>query len=205
MNKLIFLLAAIFTLNLSASTINSDCATCAGAAYDISYLPVSSGGGVDVVDVKITAILDTYTGGGDKLSAIAVKVASSIIGFDLISAPLNSGTWTEVAGGLNSNGCSGAGSGDACAESLAVGAAVANTPLEFVFRISMITGSLFTGEGEASLKVLYTLASKHAGPNLSEKFTLIPDVPDTSVPEPSTFFSLAAGLIGFAAIRRRTT
>jgi hypothetical protein len=154
---------------------------------------------------RVTLGVDTsgYTGTGSFLDEVAVKVSSSLLGASLFSAPGGVANWTLVAGGTSAGGCSGAGSGFECADSLTVagGAAVPGGVYTWVFDLLMNNGALFTGALESSVKGRFVDASgAKVGAIVSENVTLT-----TAVPEPETYAMLLAGLglLGFAARRRK--
>jgi hypothetical protein len=154
---------------------------------------------------RVTLGVDTsgYTGTGSFLDEVAVKVSSSLLGASLFSAPGGVANWTLVAGGISAGGCSGAGSGFECADSLTVagGAAVPGGVYTWVFDLLMNNGALFTGALESSVKGRFVDASgAKVGAIVSENVTLT-----TAVPEPETYAMLLAGLglLGFAARRRK--
>jgi hypothetical protein len=154
---------------------------------------------------RVTLGVDTsgYTGTGSFLDEVAIKVSSSLLGASLFSAPGGVANWTLVAGGISAGGCSGAGSGFECADSLTVagGAAVPGGVYSWVFDLQMNNGALFTGALESSVKGRFVDASgAKVGAIVSENVTLT-----TAVPEPETYAMLLAGLglLGFAARRRK--
>jgi hypothetical protein len=128
---------------------------------------------------------------------VALKVSPSFVSAALVTAPGGAGLWVQMYGGLNAAGCSGSGSGYDCVRV----ALIADAPpvpagvYTWVFDIEVPTGTLFTGDLEASVKARYgNGAMLKVGDLVSEGITL-------SVPEPSLALLCAAGLLG--PLRRR--
>jgi len=155
---------------------------------------------------QVTLAVDTsgYTGAGSFLDEVAVKVSSSLLGASLVDAPGGLANWSLLAGGINSNGCSGSGGGFSCADSVTVsgGAAVPGGTYSWVFDLTMGNDALFSGLLTSSVKGRFVnAAGVKVGALVSEKVTLV-----TVVPEPETYAMLLAGLglLGFAARRRKS-
>ncbi len=188
-----------------AGTIGPSCGSCEGGVYTLTYSNFNTIGPNDQLDVSLNFNTATYTGGGLYIDAAAVKIAPSLISAVLIGAPAslpNGSVWNTFDGALNANGCSGAGSGFVCTESTGDGAAVSNLNNTFTWRITILSGTLLSGQDAASIKGLYNDAQGNKmGAVLSENTTLNPD--DTQVPEPGTILMLGGGLAAIALFRRR--
>lgn len=203
----ILLICCLGAGNVKAGVIGPMCGSCEGGVYTLTYTNFQNIGVNDQVDISLTFDTTSYTGGGLYINAVAVKIAPSIVSATLTSTPLSApsgSSWNTFDGGLNALGCSGAGSGFTCTESTGYGALVSVLSNTFTWRITIPTGTLFTGEGQASIKGLYTDAQGNKVENiLSEGITLTPGGDDNQVPEPMTFVLMSAGLVGIAVLRRR--
>lgn len=205
---LLFILLSSFGAgNVKAGVIGPVCGSCEGGVYTLTYSNFQTIGPNDQLDVSLSFNTTGYTGGGLYIDAAAVKIAPTLISTELIGTPPsvpNGSVWNTFDGALNANGCSGAGSGFTCTESSGNGALVSNLSNTFTWRIIIPTGTLFTGEGQASIKGLYTDAQGNkSGAVLSEGITLTPGGDDNQVPEPGSLFLLSGGLAAFALLRRR--
>lgn len=206
----------ISTGTVKAGTLGPVCGSCAGGVYTLTYSNFQNLGTTDKVDASLKINTDTYTGGGLFIDAVSIKIASAIQSIILIAAPTSApvgSAWNTFDGALNANGCSGAGSGAGCSESNGQGAAISTDALNaavnntFTWQITILAGAMFDGLNEASIKVLFTDANGNkAGPLVSENITLTQsgNDPNSGVPEPMTFVLMGAGLVGIAALRRKT-
>ena len=107
-----------------ADVIGPGCATCFGSTYALSYAATSD---PNVFDVFLTVDASGFTNTStDSLNAVSLGLtakAQDIVSVTLLSAP--STFSATVSGGLNGNGCDGAGPGFFCSGSSANGLPVA--------------------------------------------------------------------------------
>jgi hypothetical protein len=184
-----------------AAPIGPSCGTCQGAIYDLTYSGSPIATTATTETFRITLTIDTlgYNGGGTNLNTVALKVSSSFLDADLVSAPGGVANWVQMFGGLNAAGCSGSGSGYDCVRVALMSDALDvpdGTPYVWVFDIEMPTGGLLTGALEASVKARYgNQYVAKVGDLVSEGITL-------SVPEP-TGAALLALLAGLGRVPRR--
>jgi PEP-CTERM motif len=181
----------------------SSCGSCDGAAYTLTYSgsPISSTGTTQTFQITLNVDDSSYTGGGSYLNSVAIKVAAppDLVSSHLVSAP----SWFFLAssGGLSASGCSGGNGGFLCAESFGNGVSVLGGPYNFVYNVTVDTGSLFTGFDDASIKALYVNRyGNKVGDLLSENITL---QSTSATPEPASLAITGLGLIGFALISGR--
>lgn len=192
---------------LKADTIGglgSSCVTCAGAAYTLTYsgVPISSTATTQTFQITVDVDDSTYSGGGSFLNALAIKVASSA---DLVSASLFSAPagFSFVNTGLTANGCAGGGGGYVCAQASGNGVSVSGGPYDFVYDVTVDTGTLLTGTDLGSIKALYVDSNDtKVGVLMSENITLQTD-PQTDAPEPTSALMLGAGLLGLSLVSRK--
>ena len=179
--------------------LGPNCPTCQGGVYDLTYAPVSIGAVSDVFTLMLTVDTTLYTGGGLFVGAVAPKPSNSLDSFSLLLAPGGVGVWVTIPGGLNANGCDGAGNGFLCSESTGLGAPVANSLNTWMWQITVPHGGLFTGPEEASIKVLFVDANGgKVGAILSDNITL------SQVPESGTRVLYGCGLLALGlGVRRR--
>ena len=87
--------------------------TCQGSIYELTYSgsPISFTPTTQTFAITLTINPTTYSGGGVFINAVAPKVSSAENSVSLVSAPGVLGNWTTMNGGINSGGCSMAGSG----------------------------------------------------------------------------------------------
>ena len=191
---------------LQADTIggpDSDCASCAGAAYTLTYSgsPISSTSTTQTFQITLDVNDAFYSGGGSFLNAVAINVAApaDLVGASLASAPSD---FSSLSGsGLDASGCASNGSGFVCTQADDLGAPVSGSPYDFVFDVTVDTGTLFTGTDAASIKGLYVNSDgRKVGALLSEDITL----QTASAPEPSSALMLGSVLFGALLLFRRT-
>jgi hypothetical protein len=141
-----------------ADTIGpNNCGSCEGASYTLTsnFVDVGSSATTDTMNFTLTINTSGVAGfnsvAGAVLTDASIKIASAITAGALV-APSPAG-FAEVAGGLNSGGCDGNGSGFDCAHS-AVGV-VTGGLITFTFQETFATGTLLTGNLAASVKARY--------------------------------------------------
>src|SRR3990172_3574228 len=175
-----------------ANSIGPDCPTCQGSIYTLTNLGVfGTSNGNDEYHFSLTIDTSGYTGGDAFIDTVALKVSSSIVGDPiLLEAPGGVAAWTVQKGGLNANGCSGAGSGFVCAsdgQTAPVGGRALST---WIFDLLTPHDPLLT---IASIKVRYVDANGNkVGDLVSENI----NVPDGDA---GTFELLGFGLLSVGA------
>lgn len=186
-------------MGAGAAPIGPSCNTCQGSIYDLTYsgAPIATTATTETFRITLTIDTSGYGGGGVNLNTVALKVSPSFVDAALVSAPGGAGLWVQMFGGLNAAGCSGSGSGYDCVRVALISDAppVPAGTYTWEFDIEIPTGTLFTGDGEASVKARYgDIFMLKVGDLVSEGITL-------SVPEPGLALLLAAGLA--VPLRRR--
>jgi hypothetical protein len=142
---------AFCALGLSAGTLGPTCASCYGGVYSLGGFLLSSDSTAQTQTYELSYSLDLskYTGpsGVTEVDQIAAKVVSgpNLISSSLVSGPTG-GSWTQLAGNLNSNGCTGSGGGWLClsyvsGEKLVVGPTGTNSGT-WIFDVTVKNGTL---------------------------------------------------------------
>ena len=189
---------ALASVTASAVTVGPDCETCQGGIYTLTSSPVSSNG--DEVTYNFTLETDTsgYNGGGAFINSVSIKPGSSLESGILL---FPASGWSTELGGLNAEGCSGAGSGFICSQSTGLGTAVGGTNT-WTWQITLLATSLFGELEDASLKIRYVdgLGEK-VGALVSTNFNgeTIPEVPD---PATAGLAGLGLSIIAIIGWRR---
>jgi len=145
----------------------------------------------DEYHFSLTIDTSGYTGDGAYIDSVALKVSSSIVGTPtLLEAPGGVDAWTVETGGLNGNGCSGAGSGFVCASDGQTETVVPSDLYEWIFKLLIPHDTLLA---IASIKARYVDANGYkVGDLVSENI----NVPDGDA---GTFELLAFGLLSVGA------
>jgi hypothetical protein len=176
----------------SADPIGPDCDSCYGGIYTLEYVVIDA----DTVQITYTMDAEGITG-RSIVDAVGFKIATSVTGASLDSAPAGWGTDIEINSGVNANGCSGAGSGFVCSDYTGVGSGLpVGNPgniYTWVFTVDY-SGSLATDPGAASIKADFDQGV------LSEAITLQPRQPTS---EPDTLAVLGLGLVGLGLLWRK--
>jgi len=175
-----------------ANSIGPDCPTCQGSMYTLTNLGLfGTFNGNDEYHFSLTIDTSGYTGGDAFIDTVALKVSSSIVGDPiLLEAPGGVAAWTVETGGLNGNGCSGAGSGFVCASDGQTETVVPSDLYEWIFKLLIPHDTLLA---IASIKVRYVDANGNkVGDLVSENISL----PDGDA---GTFELLGFGLLSLGA------
>jgi hypothetical protein len=200
----LFVFLMLATMPALATPLGPVCSSCQGGVYDLTYSNLVSGLTEDTFTLSLNVNTATYTGGGLYINAVAAKPAPTLVSFLQLSAP--AGTWVTQSGALNANGCSGAGSGFLCTGSTSgPGAPVSNINNSWSWQVTIAHGTLLTGAGAASFKVLFVNSDGNkVGDLVSENITMSQQkINDPGVPEPGTLLLSAAGVIGILVRRKR--
>ncbi len=194
----VFALACLLAGGAYAVPLGPDCGTCQGGIYNLTYAPIAIGAVSDVFNLTLTVDTTFYTGSGLFINAVAPKISNVVTVFGLLSAPGGVAGWTSLDGGLDANGCSGAGSGFLCTESTGLGAPLTNSPNAWQWQVTVPHNTLFTGVNEASLKVLFVNSTGDNVGIVSEGVTL-----GGEVPEAGTIYLVLGGAMLLMAGRFR--
>jgi hypothetical protein len=189
----------LMATSAKADPIGPDCGSCFGGIYTLEFATVTPTEWLIRLLVNISnpvGLLPT-----DFIQGVAIKPASAILASSSLVSTTAPGTWAFQTGGLNANGCSGSGSGFACAQS-GDGLATVGTTYQWIFdiKVANATDWILT-PGGASIKVNYD----PLGHLVSEDITLQhnQDCCGHDVPEPQPLVLIGLGLFVLAAIRRR--
>jgi len=188
-----------------ADTIGPNCGSCLGSTYTLTYSPT---GTANLYNVSLVVNTAGFTGPStDLLNAIAIKIVPQTSDYTSIVPTSLPATFIGGirTGGLNANGCSGAGDGFFCMPSSTLGVPVG--AVGDVYTFSFLVGvdsaaNLLTGNLASSVKALYVTSAGQQNGITSEDITLQPGR-TPAVPEPSTFALMGTGLVGAALFGRK--
>ena len=175
-----------------ANSIGPDCPTCQGSIYTLTNLGLfGTSNGNDEYHFSLTIDTSGYTGGGAFIDSVALKVSSSIAGDPiLLEAPGGVAAWAVQKGGLNANGCSGAGSGFVCASDGQTETVVPSDLYGWIFKLLIPHDTLLA---IASIKVRYVDANGNKMGDLVSENISLPDG------DAGTFELLGFGLLSLGA------
>jgi hypothetical protein len=206
---------AFAVANSAYGTTLTTCPDCDGDKFAITYSFESDNGTTSIYDVTLFADTSGNNLGGGHIDAVALGFGSNMITVlaAMDAAPIAPGGWTGQGGGLNAGGCNGSGA-FICASAnsslyfaLAPNASTATTPYEWTWDVlipdSFPGGAAAAFASGADVKIHYSDIQGHlVSDNFS--FTRVPPPPRLTLPEPTTLFLFAGGLMGLAALRRKT-
>ena len=121
-----------------------------GVVYNATYALVGTGVGTQTYQITVTAQTSGSTLPGDFLTSLGIKIAASVNSFSLVSGPAGSAL---QAGGVDSGGCNGSGSGFVCDGFTPI--LMPAGLVKVVLNEIIPTGTLETGNLAASLEAEY--------------------------------------------------
>lgn len=188
-------------LSAKADTIGpTNCATCFGSSYTLTYLPTSN---ADIFDIYLTVDTTATTIPLDSLNAVAVKVvdhSTQISSAILLSGP--TGFSTTDIGGLSAGGCSTGAQGFICSQSSSLTGLPLGPTDVYTFEWQLTEAAVgdinFSTLG-SSVKALYVDSTGKQNGLTSEDITLQPGMTPPAVPEPGSLLLVCTGLLAAAA------